>query len=140
MLLAEDNAVNQMLAVRLLEKRGYTVTVAANGRDALAAFEKESFDVILMDIQMPEMDGFEATAAIRVREESTGGHIPIIAMTAHSLVGDQERCLAAGMDGYVSKPIRTHQLFAVIEGFFVKEAETDPSDLRGKAEEITAQE
>jgi CheY-like chemotaxis protein len=139
-LLAEDNAVNQMLAVRLLEKRGYTVTMVVNGRDAVAAFEKEPFDVILMDIQMPEMDGFEATAAIRVREKSTGGHIPIIAMTAHSLVGDQERCLAAGMDSYVSKPIRTHQLFSVIEGFFGKEAETDPSALRGKPEEITAQE
>jgi len=139
-LLVEDNAVNQMLAVRLLEKRGYTVTVAVNGRDALAASEKESFDVILMDVQMPEMDGFQATAAIRAREKSTGSHIPIIAMTAHSLVGDQERCLAAGMDGYVSKPIRTHQLFSVIEGFFAKQAETDPSALDGKAEEITAQE
>jgi two-component system sensor histidine kinase/response regulator len=137
-LLAEDNAVNQMLAVRLLEKRGYTVTVAVNGREALAAFENESFDVILMDIQMPEMDGFEATAAIRLKEKSTGGHIPIIAMTAHSLVGDQERCLAAGMDGYVSKPIRTHQLFAVIEG--VKEFEANPSALGEKSKEITAQE
>jgi two-component system sensor histidine kinase/response regulator len=135
-LLAEDNAVNQMLAVRLLEKRGYTVTVAVNGREALAAFEKDSLDIILMDIQMPEMDGFEATAAIRVREKSTGGHIPIIAMTAHSLVGDQERCLAAGMDGYVSKPIRTHQLFAVIDGFFAKEVETDPRGKRRKAEAI----
>ena len=131
-LLAEDNAVNQTLAVRLLEKRGYTVTVAVNGRDALAAFEKESFDVILMDIQMPEMDGFEATAAIRVREKSTGGHIPIIAMTAHSLVGDQERCLTAGMDGYVSKPIRTRQLFDVIEGFFAKAAETDSDRRRSR--------
>jgi two-component system sensor histidine kinase/response regulator len=139
-LLAEDNAVNQMLAVRLLEKRGYRVNVVVNGRDALTAFEKESFDVILMDIQMPEMDGFEATSAIRLLEKSTGGHIPIIAMTAHALVGDQERCLAAGMDGYVSKPIRTHQLFSVIEGFFGKEGETNPSVLRGKAEEITAQE
>jgi len=139
-LLVEDNAVNRMLAVRLLEKRGYTVTVAVNGRDALTASEKESFDVILMDVQMPEMDGFQATAAIRAREKSTGSHIPIIAMTAHSLVGDQERCLAAGMDGYVSKPIRTHQLFSVIEGFFAKQAETDPSALDGKAEEITAQE
>jgi two-component system, sensor histidine kinase and response regulator len=137
-LLAEDNAINQMLAVRLLEKRGYTVTVAANGREALAAFERESFDVILMDIQMPEMDGFEATAAIRLNEKSTGGHIPIIAMTAHSLVGDQERCLAAGMDGYVSKPIRTHQLFAAIEG--VKEFEAGPSALGEKTEEITAHE
>jgi two-component system, sensor histidine kinase and response regulator len=140
LLLAEDNAVNQMLAVRLLEKRGHTVTMVVNGRDALAAFEKEPFDAILMDVQMPEMDGFEATAAIRVREKSTGGHIPIIAMTAHSLVGDQERCLAAGMDGYVSKPIRTQQLFAVIEGFFATEAETDPSAVRGKDEEHTANE
>jgi signal transduction histidine kinase/CheY-like chemotaxis protein len=139
-LLAEDNAVNQMLAVRLLEKRGYTVTVAANGREALAAFEKDPFDLILMDVQMPEMDGFEATAAIRVREEAAGGHTPIVAMTAHSLVGDKELCLAAGMDGYVSKPIRTHQLFAVIEAFFAQEAETVPSARRGKAEEIAAQE
>jgi len=139
-LLAEDNVVNQRLAVRLLEKRGCTVTMVVNGRDAVAAFEKEPFDAILMDVQMPEMDGFEATAAIRVREKSTSGHIPIIAMTAHSLVGDQERCLAAGMDGYVSKPIRTQQLFAVIEGFLVKEAETDPSEVPGKDEELTAQE
>jgi two-component system sensor histidine kinase/response regulator len=139
-LLAEDNPVNQMLAVRLLEKRGYAVTIVVNGREALAAFEKESFDVILMDIQMPEMDGFEATAAIRAREKSTGGHIPIVAMTAHSLVGDQERCLAAGMDGYVSKPIRTQQLFAVIERLLAQEAETDPSVRHGKVEEITAQE
>ena len=123
-LLAEDNAVNQTLAVRLLEKRGYTVAVAANGRDALAAFEREAFDVILMDIQMPEMDGFEATTAIRAREKSTGGHIPIIAMTAHALVGDQERCLSAGMDGYVSKPIRTNELFGTIEGIVSKEGKT----------------
>jgi len=114
-LLAEDNAVNRTLAVRLLEKRGYTVSVAADGRAALAAFEREHFDVVLMDVQMPEMDGFEATAGIRAKEKSTGGHIPIIAMTAHSLKGDQERCLAAGMDGYVSKPIRTNELFSTIE-------------------------
>jgi signal transduction histidine kinase/ligand-binding sensor domain-containing protein/DNA-binding response OmpR family regulator len=137
-LLAEDNIVNQMLAVRLLENRGYTVTVASNGRDALAAFEKESFDVILMDIQMPEMDGLEATAAIRVTEKSTGGHIPIIAMTAHSLVGDKERCLTGGMDGYVSKPIRTRQLFAVMEGLLVKAAEGDSSAEGRKAEEVAA--
>jgi PAS domain S-box-containing protein len=114
-LLVEDNAVNQTLAVRLLEKRGYIVTVAGNGRAAVAALESASFDVVLMDIQMPEMDGFEATAAIRAKERSTRRHIPIIAMTAHTLKGDQERCLAAGMDGYVSKPIRTSELFATIE-------------------------
>jgi len=141
-LLAEDNLVNQKLAVRLLEKRGYTVTLAANGRDALAALEKEPepFDVILMDVQMPTMDGFEATAAIRAGEKATGGHIPIIAMTAHSLVGDQERCLAAGMDAYVSKPIRTQQFFAVIEGFLVQAADSDSSAGHRKAEEITARE
>ena len=114
-LLAEDNAVNRTLAVRLLEKRGYIVSVACDGREALAAFEKQHFDLVLMDIQMPGMDGFEATAAIRKKETSTGGHTPIVAMTAHSLKGDQERCLAAGMDSYVSKPIRTTELFATIE-------------------------
>ncbi len=114
-LLAEDNAVNQTLAVRLLEKRGYSVTVAPDGQAAVAAFQKGGFELVLMDIQMPGIDGFEATAAIREIERSTGGHIPIVAMTAHALVGDQERCLASGMDGYVSKPIRTSELFAVIE-------------------------
>jgi two-component system, sensor histidine kinase and response regulator len=114
-LLAEDNAVNQTLAVRLLEKRGYLVTVAADGHAALAALEKQSFDLILMDVQMPQMDGFQATAAIRQKEESGARRTPIVAMTAHALKGDQERCLAAGMDGYVSKPIRTAELFAAIE-------------------------
>jgi two-component system, sensor histidine kinase and response regulator len=114
-LLAEDNAVNQTLAVRLLEKRGYAVSVAGDGQAALAAVEKDSFDLVLMDIQMPGMDGFEATARIREKEKRTGEHIPIIAMTAHALKGDQERCVAAGMDGYVSKPIRTSQLLSAIE-------------------------
>jgi PAS domain S-box-containing protein len=114
-LLAEDNAVNQILAVRLLEKRGYLVKVAGDGRAAFEAFEREQFDVVLMDIQMPGMDGFEATAAIREREKLTGGHIPIIAMTAHAIKGDQERCLSAGMDDYVSKPIRTGELISKIE-------------------------
>jgi PAS domain S-box-containing protein len=114
-LLAEDNAVNQILAVRLLEKRGYFVKVASDGRAAFEAFEQEQFDVVLMDIQMPGMDGFETTAAIREREKLTGGHIPIIAMTAHALKGDQERCLSAGMDDYVSKPIRTGELISKIE-------------------------
>jgi two-component system, sensor histidine kinase and response regulator len=114
-LLAEDNAVNQTLAVRVLEKRGYAVFVAHDGREAVAALEKDTFDLVLMDIQMPGMDGFEATSAIREKEKRNGGHIPIIAMTAHALKGDQERCAAAGMDGYVSKPIRTSELFSAIE-------------------------
>ncbi len=114
-LLAEDNPVNQHLAQRLLEKRGHSLVVVANGREALAALEAHSFDIVLMDVQMPEMNGLEATAAIRRREEATGAHVPIIAMTAHAMVGDREKCLAAGMDGYVSKPLRPQELFAAIE-------------------------
>lgn len=128
-LLAEDNVVNQTLAVRLLEKRGYTVSVVGDGRAALAALEKNSFDVVLMDIQMPDMDGFEATAAIRAKETSTGGHIPIIAMTAHALKGDQERCLSAGMDAYISKPIRTNELFATIESVIGNKSELEASQV-----------
>jgi CheY-like chemotaxis protein len=114
-LLAEDNAINQTIAVRVLEKGSHAVTVAENGQAALNACSTPSFDLILMDIQIPGMDGLEATAAIRKKEISTGAHMPIIAMTAHALKGDRERCLAAGMDGYVSKPIRTAELFAAIE-------------------------
>jgi CheY-like chemotaxis protein len=114
-LLAEDNAVNQKFAARLLEKHGHTVTVTSNGHQALAALDEENYDVVLMDVQMPEMDGFEATSAIRVKESRTGAHIPIIAMTAHAMTGDRERCLAAGMDGYVSKPIHAKELFEAIE-------------------------
>ena len=113
-LLAEDNAINQMLAARLIEKRGHVVTVVNNGREALTALEKGSFDVALMDVQMPEMDGFEVTAEIRNKKTGTGKHLPIIAMTAHSMTGDRERCLAAGMDSYVSKPIRPEELFKEI--------------------------
>jgi CheY-like chemotaxis protein len=117
-LLAEDDLVNQGLAVRLLEKRGHLVVVTRNGREALEALEKSSsrgFDVVLMDVQMPEVDGVEATAAIREKEKATGAHIPIIAMTAHALKGDRERCLEAGMDGYVGKPIRAPELLEEIE-------------------------
>jgi CheY-like chemotaxis protein len=109
-LLAEDNLVNQKLAVRVLEKQGHRVTVANNGQQALEALEAGDFDLILMDVQMPTMDGFEATRIIRQREADTGQHIPIIAMTAHALKGDRERCLAAGMDEYIAKPIRAREL------------------------------
>ena len=109
-LVAEDNVVNQRLVSRLLEKRGHQVVVAANGREALEAVERQSFDIVLMDLQMPELDGFEATAALRAREADHGTHLPVIALTAHAMKGDRERCLAAGMDGYLSKPIRPQEL------------------------------
>jgi len=109
-LLAEDNQVNQLVATRILEKLGHQVTAVSNGREAVSAVQSGKFDVIAMDVQMPEMDGLEATAAIRRWERTTGTHIPIIAMTAHAMKGDRERCLEAGMDGYTSKPIRINQL------------------------------
>jgi len=111
-LLAEDSRANQTLAIALLSRAGHTVKVARTGLEALEMSAAQEYDVILMDVQMPEMDGLEATRRIREREEGTGRRIPIIAMTAHAMKGDQERCLLAGMDGYVSKPIRTEQLFA----------------------------
>ncbi len=114
-LLAEDNLVNQRVAVRFLEKRGHTVVLAESGEKALDAWRKQAFDIILMDVQMPDMDGFEATSRIRGNEKSTGKHIPIVALTAHAMVGDRERCLAAGMDDYVSKPINADDLFAAID-------------------------
>jgi PAS domain S-box-containing protein len=113
-LLAEDNAVNQKLAVRLLEKWGHEVVVANNGKETLAMVERESFDVVFMDVQMPEMDGLEATTVIRAKEQITHTHLPIIAMTAHAMKGDRERCLAAGMDDYVSKPLKTTELQAAV--------------------------
>jgi len=103
------------VAVRLLEKHGYTVEVAQNGREAVDKMRLGHFDVVLMDVQMPEMDGFEATAAIRNVEKQGGNHVPIIAMTAHALKGDRERCLAAGMDGYISKPFKIEELLALME-------------------------
>jgi signal transduction histidine kinase/ActR/RegA family two-component response regulator len=116
-LLAEDNAVNQKIASRFLEKEGHHVTLASNGRQALAALDRENFDVVLMDVQMPEMDGFEATAVIRARERDSGKRLPIIAMTAHAMKGDRERCLAAGMDGYIAKPITAPELIELLEKF-----------------------
>jgi PAS domain S-box-containing protein len=117
-LLAEDNAINQCLAARLLEKQGHSVSVAGNGKEALAALERERFDLVLMDVQMPDMGGFEATAHIRKRERDTGGHIPVIALTAHAMKGDRERCLDAGMDGYVSKPVQGSDLAEAIARAF----------------------
>jgi PAS domain S-box-containing protein len=114
-LVAEDNIVNQRVAEGLLTKRGHTVTVVNNGREAVDALKRAAFDLVLMDVQMPEMDGLEATAAIRQLEQDTGQRIRIIAMTAHAMTGDRERCLAAGMDGYLSKPIDQRTLFDLIE-------------------------
>jgi len=113
-LLAEDNPVNQVLTSRLLEKQGHRVTVVHNGREALAAVDEQRFDLVLMDVQMPEMDGLEATALIRRREGPSGEHLPILALTAYAMKGDRQRCLAAGMDGYVSKPIEAAELFQAI--------------------------
>jgi CheY-like chemotaxis protein len=114
-LVAEDNPVNQTLVRRLLERRGYSIVVVGDGRAALSAVEQENFDIVLMDVQMPDMDGFAATAIIREQERTNGRHIPIVAMTAHALKGDPERCLAEGMDAYISKPIRTDELFLTLE-------------------------
>jgi len=127
-LLAEDNEVNRMLAGKLLTKRGHTFVAVGDGREACAALEAGGeFDVVLMDVQMPVMDGFEATAAIRAREAKHGGHLPIVALTAHAMKGDLERCLAAGMDAYVSKPIRAAELYELIDRL-VQPAREDASD------------
>ena len=115
-LLAEDGAINQQVAVRLLEERGHSVVVVNNGRAAVEQVAAQPFDVVLMDVQMPEMDGLEATTAIRRAEAQTSGHVPIVAMTAHAMKGDRDRFLAVGMDGYVAKPVRPHELYAAVEG------------------------
>jgi two-component system sensor histidine kinase/response regulator len=116
-LLAEDNFVNQQVALGILLKQGYRVVVAVNGLEALKAFGEQTFDLVLMDVQMPEMGGFAATAEIRERERGRGTHVPIIAMTAHAMSGDRERCLAAGMDDYISKPIRGRALTELIDRY-----------------------
>ena len=130
-LLAEDNKINQVVAQRLLERAGCIVAVVDNGRDAVAQCFENSYDAIFMDVQMPEMDGWEATRAIRVRElgvaptaDGHRRHVPIIAMTAHALTGDRERCLAAGMDAYVSKPIDPGALLEVLVEVGLLQAET----------------
>jgi two-component system sensor histidine kinase/response regulator len=114
-LVVEDNEVNQLLATRLLEKRGHSVTVAPNGRAAIEALEKQSFDVILMDVQMPVQGGLETAALIREAEKSTHKHVPIIALTANAMAGDRELCLESGMDDYLTKPLQAKSLFAMIE-------------------------
>jgi CheY-like chemotaxis protein len=114
-LIAEDNSVNQRVAARFLEKQGHTATVVENGKQALDALEHSAFDMVLMDIQMPEMDGFQATQAIRSAEQGTGRHLPIVAMTAYAMKGDCERCLAAGMDAYIPKPIQASELLRILQ-------------------------
>ncbi len=114
-LLAEDNLVNQRLATRVLEKRGHRVAVTTTGREALDRLETEEFDLILMDVQMPDMDGLQTTALIRQHEELSGGHTPVVALTAHTMKGDRERCLAAGMDEYITKPVDAFKLIQVVE-------------------------
>jgi CheY-like chemotaxis protein len=137
-LLAEDNAVNQRLAASLLERRGHRVTIASNGREALDALERGRFDVVLMDVQMPQMGGFEATAAIRERERETGEHIPIVAMTAHAMKGDRERCLQAGMDEYLTKPLDSRLLCALVESLAAGEGEPASGALLSVSDEVLA--
>jgi CheY-like chemotaxis protein len=130
-LVVEDNRVNQQVAVRILERQGHSVALAANGIEALDRLRRGPYHLILMDMQMPEMDGLQATREIRQSELGTGGHIPIIAMTANALAGDRERCLASGMDGYLSKPIHPRALAegieAVLQWLSTHQTETFPS-------------
>jgi CheY-like chemotaxis protein/HPt (histidine-containing phosphotransfer) domain-containing protein len=136
-LLAEDSLVNQKLAVGLLERHGHSVAVAGDGQQAIEALKRDRFDLVLMDVQMPNVDGLQATAAIRKTEQTTGARVPIIAMTAHALKGDRDRCLAAGMDGYLAKPIRPKELFQAIEALQTEnepapEAESEAQPLPGQ--------
>ena len=121
-LLAEDSEINQEVAMQLLRRWGHVVTVAGNGKEAVAAWEQHKYDLVLMDVQMPEMDGLEATESIRASEKAKGGHIPVIAMTAHAMKGDLEVCLASGMDSYVSKPIEARKLLQAIRNLFFDES------------------
>ncbi len=141
-LLAEDNQVNQRLAKRMLEKEGHSVTIAGDGEEAVQMFRNppgKAFDLILMDVQMPKMDGLEATATIRRLEREQKTHIPIIAMTAHAMKGDRERCLAAGMDGYISKPIKMKDLFETIERVLEEQKAKRPKRKDRKTKETTDQ-
>ncbi|QVL29846.1 PAS domain S-box protein [Telmatocola sphagniphila] len=132
-LLADDNEVNQMLALRLLEKRGHKVHVTNNGREALQVYTRHKFDLVLMDVQMPEMDGFAATAKIREWDKDKNGRVPILALTAHAMKGDKERCLQAGMDGYISKPLRVKEFFETLDRFLpeIPEIEAEETTLEG---------
>jgi two-component system, sensor histidine kinase and response regulator len=121
-LVAEDNIINQRYALGVLENEGYSTVIASNGREALAAMERESFDLVLMDLHMPDIDGFEATSSIRARERFLGTRIPIVAVTAHAMAGDREKCLAAGMDAYVSKPIHRAELLKVIANLVARDS------------------
>jgi CheY-like chemotaxis protein len=114
-LLVEDNLINQKVASLMLKKKGHVVVTVNNGREAIETLADQEFDAVLMDVQMPEMDGLQATAAIRAREEGTDRHLPILAVTAHAMQGDREHCLGAGMDGYLSKPIQSAQLLQALE-------------------------
>ena len=127
-LVAEDNAVNRMLVTALLSKRGHTSVSVVNGREAVAAVANSAFDLVLMDVQMPEMDGLQATVAIRKAEEITGAHVPIVALTAHAMKGDREACLAAGTDEYLSKPVNATELFALIETLTGTRTSTTPTE------------
>ncbi len=137
-LLAEDNVVNQRVAIGLMQKAGHTVTLAANGLEALAALEQGTFELVLMDMQMPEMGGAEAMAAIREGEKATGAHLPIVALTAHALKGDRERCLEAGADGYVPKPIAPAMLFREIERVLGRHGTAAAPDHGGVDPEVMA--
>ncbi|MBN1588797.1 MAG: response regulator, partial [Pirellulales bacterium] len=127
---AEDNPINQKVALRMLQNAGHAVTVVNNGKEAVSAATEGHFDVLIMDVQMPEMDGLQATGLLRQREQATGEHLPIIAMTAHAMKGDRECCLAAGMDGYVSKPIHLAELRQAILSVLPSDASASPSASR----------
>ena len=136
-LLAEDSDANQQLALGVLRKWGHTLTIANNGHEAVAAFERDTYDVILMDVQMPEMDGLQATALIREQEQQRGRHVPIIAMTANAMKGDREECVEAGMDEYVTKPIRWTELRQALDRVVPR---TSKSDVPDEALPMTSQE
>jgi CheY-like chemotaxis protein len=127
-LIADDNLVNLRLARSLLAKQGHSAVNVSSGREALAALEQQSFDLVLMDVQMPDMDGFETTRAIRAQERVSKKHLPIVAMTAHAMIGDRERCLAAGMDSYVTKPVDAAKLFTAIADALPRDSASNPSD------------
>lgn len=131
-LVADDNPINQKVTGRILEKLGYRYDAVSNGKEVVDSLERVKYDLVLMDVQMPELDGFEATAAIRQRERETGGHVPIVAVTAHALKGDKERCVSAGMDDYISKPVQPDELIRVLERYLPGDAIRPKSLVRGE--------